>query len=332
MKLGDKKYHWTFIEKIDDEYGQFQCKCNRIEKLKMDDVAYGHIQKCVDCKVVKRLDPMYIKRGTEIGNLKLIYNLTIPDCGEKGRGAFLCTCGLISNLKIVDVKMGTHVKCQCQTNDSDYSTKDVFDKYGLEINEELYGWKFLGPAPSKKDKRLYGWFSCLGCNDKHIRQVASTKKGKTPKCVQCTNEAKSPIQIGDTVNNLTLLEFKRNSSHKINRGIFECKCGSKSTRSIKDVVNIKKSNCDFCDLTPINKLTKGDVIRNWTFIEYSEISYLNKNVFSSGLFKCKCGVTHKRIIRSLKKSKANSCPSCQTRGIPPKKETALVINDLHDNY
>jgi len=258
-----------------------------------------------------------------------LYNF-IPDCGEKGRGAFLCTCGLISNLKIADVKMGTHELCDCQKQESDPTAQHNFYKYRLKTNEKVHGWKFLGPAPTRKDRRLYGWFSCLGCNDKYIRGVSRTKAGRTPKCLQCTNEAKSPIQVGDILNNLTLLEFKRNPNDKINRGVFQCKCGAKSTRPIKDVANRKKIKCKFCYLTPAKTLKKGDVINNWTFIEYGEIRYLNKNVLSTGLFQCKCGATHQRLIRSIMDSRASSCVSCQTRGIPIKKETALVINNLFD--
>ncbi len=313
MKLGDKKYFWKLVETVNDERAVFECSCGNKRTLPIHDVEYGYNRKCFDCREVKSLDPLFMRAGERIGKLELVHKLSIASGGEKGRGIFLCQCGQAHNLVIADIKAGKRFLCKCEVPE----TSIVPAKYGLDVGDELYGWKFIKPAPKKGDKRLYAMFECLGCGNEHQMALWRIKGGKAVKCAICRREERCPIKIGETVRGWTFIKFTRNLMHGKSTGIFRCKCGAEVERPIGAIVGGHSDKCVKCFAIPKNDFKKGDKINNWTFIELvdADVYHYSKNTkFHSvrkARWQCKCGAIHERHLKTIRGSNPNGkCNSC----------------------
>lgn len=303
-----------------ENYGTAQrcecrCSCGKITKPRVTDVVNGSTRSCGH--LVGRTKRDYTKLiGQRFNELTI---LKVMDSKENSRTVqrceCCCSCGKITKPRVTDVIRG-YIKSCGHLKKKDY-TQYIGQTFGdLTILDVTY-------SSSKANHRPIRKFECLcSCGKKVNKNLYSVLNGKTKSCGHLLGKSGSGGRkrkdytqyIGQTFNELTILNVKKEEGKSSIIWKFEClcSCGEKVVKRANQVLSGRARSCGHLKKKDYSNLI-GQKFGELTILEISEpIKELNSRRISTCL--CSCGRKVKSNFSAVINGQTKTCGDC-SRGV-----------------
>ena len=300
-----------------ENYGTAQrcecrCSCGKITKPRLTAVINNRVRSCGH---VRKRDYSELI-GQIFGELTI---LKIVDSKENSklvrRCECRCSCGKITKPRIVAVMNGCIKSCG-HLKKKDY-TQYIGQTFGdLTILDVTY-------SSSKANHRPIRKFECLcSCGKKVNKNLYSVLNGKTKSCGHLLGKSGSGGRkrkdytqyIGQTFNELTILNVKKEEGKSSIIWKFEClcSCGEKVVKRANQVLSGRARSCGHLKKKDYSNLI-GQKFGELTILEISEpIKELNSRRISTCL--CSCGRKVKSNFSAVINGQTKTCGDC-SRGV-----------------
>ena len=289
-----------------------RCSCGKITKPRLTAVINNRVRSCGH---VRKRDYSELI-GQIFGELTI---LKIVDSKENSklvrRCECRCSCGKITKPRIVAVMNGCIKSCG-HLKKKDY-TQYIGQTFGdLTILDVTY-------SSSKANHRPIRKFECLcSCGKKVNKNLYSVLNGKTKSCGHLLGKSGSGGRkrkdytqyIGQTFNELTILNVKKEEGKSSIIWKFEClcSCGEKVVKRANQVLSGRARSCGHLKKKDYSNLI-GQKFGELTILEISEpIKELNSRRISTCL--CSCGRKVKSNFSAVINGQTKTCGDC-SRGV-----------------
>ena len=288
-----------------------RCSCGKITKPRLTAVINSRVRSCGH---VRKRDYAELI-GQTFGELTI---LKIVDSKENSklvrRCECRCSCGKITKPRIVAVMNGCIKSCG-HLKKKDY-TQYIGQTFGdLTILDVTY-------SSSKANHRPIREFECsCSCGEKVNKNLYSVLNGKTKSCGHLLGKSgggrkrKDYTQyIGQTFNELTILNVKKEEGKSSIIWKFEClcSCGEKVVKRANQVLSGRARSCGHLKKKDYSNLI-GQKFGELTILEISEpIKELNSRRISTCL--CSCGRKVKSNFSAVINGQTKTCGDC-SRGV-----------------
>ena len=289
-----------------------RCSCGKITKPRLTAVINSRVRSCGH---VRKRDYAELI-GQTFGELTI---LKIVDSKENSklvrRCECRCSCGKITKPRIVAVMNGCIKSCG-HLKKKDY-TQYIGQTFGdLTILDVTY-------SSSKANHRPIREFECsCSCGKKVNKNLYSVLNGKTKSCGHLLGKSGSGGRkrkdytqyIGQTFNELTILNVKKEEGKSSIIWKFEClcSCGEKVVKRANQVLSGRARSCGHLKKKDYSNLI-GQKFGELTILEISEpIKELNSRRISTCL--CSCGRKVKSNFSAVINGQTKTCGDC-SRGV-----------------
>lgn len=289
-----------------------RCSCGKITKPRLTAVINSRVRSCGH---VRKRDYAELI-GQTFGELTI---LKIVDSKENSklvrRCECRCSCGKITKPRIVAVMNGCIKSCG-HLKKKDY-TQYIGQTFGdLTILDVTY-------SSSKANHRPIREFECsCSCGEKVNKNLYSVLNGKTKSCGHLLGKSGSGGRkrkdytqyIGQTFNELTILNVKKEEGKSSIIWKFEClcSCGEKVVKRANQVLSGRARSCGHLKKKDYSNLI-GQKFGELTILEISEpIKELNSRRISTCL--CSCGRKVKSNFSAVINGQTKTCGDC-SRGV-----------------
>ena len=289
-----------------------RCSCGKITKPRVTDVIRGYIKSCGHAR---EKDYSYLI-GQTFGELTILKIIKTEENSKIIRKCECrCSCGKITKPRIVAVMNGCIKSCG-HLKKKDY-TQYIGQTFGdLTILDVTY-------SSSKANHRPIRKFECLcSCGKKVNKNLYSVLNGKTKSCGHLLGKSGSGGRkrkdytqyIGQTFNELTILNVKKEEGKSSIIWKFEClcSCGEKVVKRANQVLSGRARSCGHLKKKDYSNLI-GQKFGELTILEISEpIKELNSRRISTCL--CSCGRKVKSNFSAVINGQTKTCGDC-SRGV-----------------
>ena len=289
-----------------------RCSCGKITKPRLTAVINSRVRSCGH---VRKRDYAELI-GQTFGELTI---LKIVDSKENSklvrRCECRCSCGKATKPRIVAVMNGCIKSCG-HLKKKDY-TQYIGQTFGdLTILDVTY-------SSSKANHRPIREFECsCSCGEKVNKNLYSVLNGKTKSCGHLLGKSGSGGRkrkdytqyIGQTFNELTILNVKKEEGKSSIIWKFEClcSCGEKVVKRANQVLSGRARSCGHLKKKDYSNLI-GQKFGELTILEISEpIKELNSRRISTCL--CSCGRKVKSNFSAVINGQTKTCGDC-SRGV-----------------
>ena len=289
-----------------------RCSCGKITKPRVTDVIRGYIKSCGHAR---EKDYSYLI-GQTFGELTILKIIKTEENSKLVRRCECrCSCGKITKPRIVAVMNGCIKSCG-HLKKKDY-TQYIGQTFGdLTILDVTY-------SSSKANHRPIREFECsCSCGEKVNKNLYSVLNGKTKSCGHLLGKSGSGGRkrkdytqyIGQTFNELTILNVKKEEGKSSIIWKFEClcSCGEKVVKRANQVLSGRARSCGHLKKKDYSNLI-GQKFGELTILEISEpIKELNSRRISTCL--CSCGRKVKSNFSAVINGQTKTCGDC-SRGV-----------------
>ena len=307
LKVMDSKENSRTVQRC-----ECRCSCGKITKPRVTDVIRGYIKSCGHAR---EKDYSYLI-GQTFGELTILKIIKTEENSKIIRKCECrCSCGKITKPRIVAVMNGCIKSCG-HLKKKDY-TQYIGQTFGdLTILDVTY-------SSSKANHRPIRKFECLcSCGKKVNKNLYSVLNGKTKSCGHLLGKSGSGGRkrkdytqyIGQTFNELTILNVKKEEGKSSIIWKFEClcSCGEKVVKRANQVLSGRARSCGHLKKKDYSNLI-GQKFGELTILEISEpIKELNSRRISTCL--CSCGRKVKSNFSAVINGQTKTCGDC-SRGV-----------------
>ena len=289
-----------------------RCSCGKITKPRVTDVIRGYIKSCGHAR---EKDYSYLI-GQTFGELTILKIIKTEENSKIIRKCECrCSCGKITKPRLTAV-INSRVRSCGHVRKRDYA-QYIGQTFGdLTILDVTY-------SSSKANHRPIREFECsCSCGEKVNKNLYSVLNGKTKSCGHLLGKSGSGGRkrkdytqyIGQTFNELTILNVKKEEGKSSIIWKFEClcSCGEKVVKRANQVLSGRARSCGHLKKKDYSNLI-GQKFGELTILEISEpIKELNSRRISTCL--CSCGRKVKSNFSAVINGQTKTCGDC-SRGV-----------------
>jgi len=307
LKVMDSKENSRTVQRC-----ECRCSCGKITKPRVTDVIRGYIKSCGHAR---EKDYSYLI-GQTFGELTILKIIKTEENSKIIRKCECrCSCGKITKPRVTDVIRG-YIKSCGHVRKRDYA----------ELIGQTFGeLTILKIVDSKENSKLVRRCECrrsCGKREKVNKNLYSVLNGKTKSCGHLLGKSESGGRkrkdytqyIGQTFNELTILNVKKEEGKSSIIWKFEClcSCGEKVVKRANQVLSGRARSCGHLKKKDYSNLI-GQKFGELTILEISEpIKELNSRRISTCL--CSCGRKVKSNFSAVINGQTKTCGDC-SRGV-----------------